>query len=248
MKKKSLNTILEKQNKTYERLIKNIDFLNENEIAFKSFLLSNTAMYIQMLISNKDLFGKKGIELSEIDKNFKYKREGKTSYIYHNENDKIDLLQSASGLQSIIPIILLVEYAKTLKENYHFNYVIEEPELNIYPHTQHQLVKYLVNNIFDFNENSYQRKKLVITTHSPYILASINNLLLAYFKGQEKPKEVQKFIPKSSWVNPKYFNAYELKNGKSYKILNEKIGQIKSNMIDKVSDEFSDEFDKLLAI
>ena len=70
--KKSLSTILEKQNKTYERLIKNIDFLNENEIAFKSFLLSNTAMYIQMLISNKDLFGKKGIELSEIDKNFKY--------------------------------------------------------------------------------------------------------------------------------------------------------------------------------
>ena len=50
------------------------------------------------------------------------------------------------------------------------------------------------------------------------------------------------------WVNPKYFNAYELKNGKSYKILNEKIGQIKSNMIDKVSDGFSDEFDKLLAI
>ena len=70
--KNSLSTILEKQNKTYERLIKNIDFLNENEIAFKSFLLSNTAMYIQMLISNKDLFGKKGIELSEIDKNFKY--------------------------------------------------------------------------------------------------------------------------------------------------------------------------------
>ncbi|MBW1619828.1 helicase-related protein [Empedobacter falsenii] len=70
--KKSLSTILEKQNKTYERLIKNIDFLNENEIAFKSFLLSNTAMYIQMLISNKDLFGKKGIELSEIDENFKY--------------------------------------------------------------------------------------------------------------------------------------------------------------------------------
>ncbi|HRO08105.1 MAG TPA: helicase-related protein [Saprospiraceae bacterium] len=70
--KKSLTTILEKQNKTYERLIKNIDFLNENEIAFKSFLLSNTAMYIQMLISNKDLFGKRGIELSEIDNNFQY--------------------------------------------------------------------------------------------------------------------------------------------------------------------------------
>ncbi|AWL78488.1 helicase [Capnocytophaga canimorsus] len=69
---KSLNTILEKQNQTYKRLLKNIDFLNENEVAFKSFLLANTAMYIQMLISNKDLFGKKGIELSEIDKTINY--------------------------------------------------------------------------------------------------------------------------------------------------------------------------------
>ncbi|PWJ57593.1 helicase-like protein [Dyadobacter jejuensis] len=70
--KKPLCTILEKQNKAYERLIKNIEFLNDNEIAFKAFLLANTAMYIQMLISNKDLFGKKGIELSEIDKNINY--------------------------------------------------------------------------------------------------------------------------------------------------------------------------------
>src|SRR5690606_21305576 len=70
--KKPLRTILENQNETYERLIKNIDFLNENETAFKSFLLANTAMYIQMLISNNDLFGKKGVELSGIDKNFKY--------------------------------------------------------------------------------------------------------------------------------------------------------------------------------
>lgn len=70
--KKSLHTILEKQNQTYKRLITNIDFLNENEIAFKSFLLANTAMYIQMLISNKELFGKKGIELSEINETLNY--------------------------------------------------------------------------------------------------------------------------------------------------------------------------------
>lgn len=70
--KSSLNTILEKQNKTYERLIKNINFLSENETAFKSFLIANTAMYIQMLISNKSLFGKKGIELSDINKDINY--------------------------------------------------------------------------------------------------------------------------------------------------------------------------------
>lgn len=70
--KKSLNTILEKQNKTYNRLIKNIDFLNERDVAFKSFLLANTAMYIQMLISDKNLFGEKGVELSKIKKDFEY--------------------------------------------------------------------------------------------------------------------------------------------------------------------------------
>jgi len=70
--KKSLNTILKKQNNTFNRLIKNIDFLNDNEIAFESFLLANTAMYIQMLISDKKLFGEKGIELSEIKNDFEY--------------------------------------------------------------------------------------------------------------------------------------------------------------------------------
>lgn len=70
--KKSLTTILEKQNKTHNRLIKNIDFLNENEVAFKSFMLANTAMYIQMLISDKKLFCEKGIELPEIKNDYEY--------------------------------------------------------------------------------------------------------------------------------------------------------------------------------
>ncbi|SIR25158.1 AAA family ATPase [Chryseobacterium sp. RU33C] len=187
------------------------------------------------------------VPLSLIDKKFKYKREGKISYVYHDKIKKINLLQSASGLQSILPIILLIEYAKTLKDNYYFNYVIEEPELNIYPETQSELMKYLVQNVFDFQE-SFQKKKMIITTHSPYILASINNMLLAFRKGQEKPKETSKIIKKKSWINPEFFNAYELKNGKSFRIMNDKIGQIKGNIIDKVTDGFSDEFDKLLSL
>jgi len=190
----------------------------------------------------------KEIPLNLIDKKYSYKREGKSSYIYHNKEERTDLLQSASGLQSIIPIILLIEYAKTLKENYHFNYVVEEPELNIYPETQYELIKYLVKNIFDFKIKDYQRKKMVITTHSPYILASINNLLLAFEKGKKKPDEVNKIIKKESWINPDFFNVYELRNGKSYKIMNDSLSQIKSNIIDNVTDKFSNEFDKLLAL
>jgi predicted ATPase len=182
----------------------------------------------------------KELPLNLIDKSLKYIRDGKTSYIYHSENEKINLLESASGLQSIIPILLLVEYSKFTRNKYKYNFVIEEPELNLYPQAQHELVKYLVKNCIS------DRKKLILTTHSPFILASINNLLLAFDKGKNNPKAVSKIIKKESWLNPNNFIAYELKNGKAKKIMNDKLGQIDENMIDKVSDAFSNEFDKLL--
>ena len=106
----------------------------------------------------------KELPLTIIDKKVKYKREGKTSYIYHNETEKVDLLESASGLQSVIPILLLVEYSKTLKEEYNFNFVVEEPELNLYPKAQHELIKYLVKNCL------FERKNLILTTHSPAVI------------------------------------------------------------------------------
>lgn len=208
--------------------------LINNNVQIPKHLLNSGQDYEKAIQTIKEL------PLSIIDKKLKYKREGKSSYIYHNEREKIDLLESASGLQSIIPILLLVEYSKSLKDKYNFNFVVEEPELNLYPKAQHELIKYLVKNCL------LDRKNLILTTHSPFILASINNLLLAFDKGQSKAKEVIKIIKKETWLNPKNFIAYELKNGKAKLIMDDKLGQIKENMIDNVSDSFSNEFDKLL--
>jgi predicted ATPase len=208
--------------------------LINNNVQIPKHLLNSGQDYEKAIQTIKEL------SLSIIDKKIKYKREGKTSYIYHNETEKVDLLESASGLQSIIPILLLVEYSKSLKDKYNFNFVVEEPELNLYPKAQHELIKYLVKNCL------FERKNLILTTHSPFVLASINNLLLAFDKGKTKPKEVNKIIKEESWLDPKNFIAYELKNGKAKKIMNDKLGQINENMIDMASDSFSDEFDKLL--
>lgn len=208
--------------------------LINNNVQIPKHLLNSGQDYEKAIQTIKEL------PLTIIDKKLKYKREGKSSYIYHAENEKVDLLESASGLQSIIPILLLVEYSKSLKDEYNFNFVVEEPELNLYPKAQHELIKYLVKNCL------LDRKNLILTTHSPFVLASINNLLLAYDKGLIKPKEVNKIIKKDSWLNPKNFIAYQLKNGKAYKIMDDKLGQIKENMIDTISDDFSNEFDKLL--
>ncbi len=217
-------------------IAENVLGLINNNVQIPKYLLSIGQEYEKAIQTIKEL------PLTIIDKKVKYKREGKTSYIYHNETEKVDLLESASGLQSVIPILLLVEYSKTLKEEYNFNFVVEEPELNLYPKAQHELIKYLVKNCL------FERKNLILTTHSPFVLASINNLLLAFDKGKTKPTEVNKIIKKESWLNPKNFIAYELKNGKAKKIMDDKLGQIKENMIDGVSDTFSDEFDKLLDV
>ena len=210
--------------------------LINNNIQIPKHLLESGQDYEKALQTIKEL------PLSIIDKKIKYKREGKTSYIYHTPSEKIDLLESASGLQSVIPVLLMVEYAKSQKDKYNFNFVVEEPELNLYPKAQHELIKYLVANCLG------GRRNLILTTHSPYILASINNLLLAYDRGQKKPKEVHKIIKKESWLDPQHFIAYQLKNGKAYKIMNDKIGQIKENMIDDITDAFSDEFNKILEV
>ncbi|WP_431244310.1 AAA family ATPase [Flavobacterium sp. P21] len=215
-------------------IFSNVLGLINNDIQIPKYLLNSGQEYEKAIHAIKEL------PLNIIGKNFKYKREGKTSFIYHNDNEKVDLLESASGLQSIIPILLLIEYSKSLKDKYNFNFVVEEPELNLYPKAQHELIKYLVKNCL------FDRKNLILTTHSPFVLASINNLLLAYDKGQKNPKEVNKIIKKESWLNPKNFIAYELKNGKAKKIMNDKLGQISENMIDGVSDAFANEFDKLL--
>lgn len=212
----------------------NVIGLIKNKIKIPDHILNVGQEYEKALQTIKEL------PLNIIDKKIKYKREGKTSYIYHNKTEKVDLLESASGLQSLIPILLLVEYSKSLKEKYNFNFVVEEPELNLYPKAQHELIKYLVKNCL------YERKNLILTTHSPFVLASLNNLLLAHDKGQKHPTEVNKIIKAESWLNPKNFIAYELKNGKAKKIMDDKLGQIAENMIDSVSDTFADEFDKLL--
>lgn len=208
--------------------------LINNNVQIPKHLLNTGQDYEKAIHTIKEL------PINIIDKKIKYKREGKNSYIYHNETERVNLEESASGLQTIIPILLLVEYAKSLKNEYNFNFVVEEPELNLYPKAQHELIKYLVKNCL------FDRKNLILTTHSPFVLASINNLLLAYDKGQKKPKEANKIIKKESWLNPKNFIAYQLKNGKAYKIMDDKLGQIKENMIDLISDDFSNEFDKLL--
>ncbi|MEL1245145.1 AAA family ATPase [Flavobacterium sp. DGU11] len=151
------------------------------------------------------------------------------------------LYNGASGYKSTIPIILTIKhYSENRKKSKTF--IVEEPELNLFPKAQKKLIEFFVENV---NENGHS---FLLPTHSPYVLSALNDLLMAYKKGQKNPEEVKKVVKKEYWLNPEELSVYELKDGKATSIVDRKLNLISENILDDVSDEMNDEFDMLLDI
>lgn len=173
----------------------------------------------------------------------KFKNENGLSYVKKKNDSRFYLLHSgASGYQSSIPIVLSIKYYTEIEKRKR-TFIIEEPEINLFPNTQKKLFEFLVENI---NVNDHN---VLIPTHSPYFLSAANDLLMAYKKGQAFPKEVKGLkIPEKHWLNPKDISVYELKGGNAKSIINKETGLITDNIIDDVSDEMNDQFDRILDI
>ena len=124
---------------------------------------------------------------------------------------------------------------------------LEEPEANVFPKTQYALVQLFAwlasDPILDFS--------WAITTHSPYILSSFNNLLEAWQVAAAKPDakgEVANLIEERYWIRPSDFKAYCIHDGKLESIMDEETGLINGNYLDGVSNEIGRQFDELLRI
>lgn len=128
---------------------------------------------------------------------------------------------------------------------YHPHYtkiIIEEPEQNLFPETQSRLVRYI------FKQIQAGRDNIVITTHSPYILSTLNNLIYAYNIGQEFREDVGAIIPSDVWVNYDDVAAYMLSEGTLVSMMDDELKQLKAEMIDEVSSELNEEYERLLDI
>ena len=176
----------------------------------------------------------------------RYKRENGQDLIYHEPEKSIKLSQSASGYQSIIPLLLVVEHQRRQAR---CRFIIEEPELNLYPTAQKNLIYSLMSGLQP--DVDYQDAEWVITTHSPYVLSSFNTLMLAHKvaqRSEELRAEVEKIIPARCWINPDEFAAYYVDNGTVRSIISEKTGLIADNELDDVSEDLAGEQDQLLAL
>ena len=121
------------------------------------------------------------------------------------------------------------------------DFIIEEPEQNLFPSTQAQLVNYLLN-ICNSQEKQHS---FTLTTHSPYILTQLNILLFAgILRKQGKAEQVSEYVSDS--IAPEDLNVYAVQNdGTVISVIDTETSMISQNYLDSVSEELSIKFQQL---
>lgn len=172
------------------------------------------------------------------------------NYNFNKGVDKISLngvqillSEASSGVQSLIPLLLVIDYEiKNSNLVYLKSLIIEEPELNLFPKKQKKLMDYIIQKLS-------KKARTIITTHSPYVLSALDTLMLAKNTFNEHPdlkEEIAAIVSEDKWIDYDDISVYEVRNdGKVYSIKNEEFKSIDTNAIDGVSDIISEEFDKL---
>lgn len=152
-----------------------------------------------------------------------------------NETSKVRLINSSSGQQESLPMLLVLFSFSNIK--FYFTnknlFFIEEPEAHLYPLAQKKIIEligFLFNN--EKNKNSF-----FITTHSPYVLTCLNNLILSN-KIRTENNEFETSIPFDM------VSAYALENGVLRTIKDDEI--IDATFIDNISNIIEKEYDNIL--
>lgn len=171
---------------------------------------------------------------------------GKYSYvngeerIYHgSKHTKLSI--ASSGQQESLWVILL-SYMLILEKSCIFA-VFEEPEAHLYPESQYAIIRLLA-----LLSNSNPNNQIFITTHSPYVLVALNNLLAAGCVGQKNMEQVAKIINQKYWLNLDEVQVLAFhEDGTAYDIMDKSLCMIKAEEIDHASSIMNEEYDKIIS-
>lgn len=230
-------------------------FLSDNRsldpflIEFGSFYENLKRFYNDLLSDEKN--DKEYDELISQVLNSTYVREKEKDYLVHKDQRKVNLTNASSGQQETLPLIIILKTLTRINSvGGGFTLYIEEPEAHLFPTAQKRIVELLART-FNSTDNKFQ---IFVTTHSPYILSSFNNLI---YSGNIKNKlklegkkidKLNKVIPTKEQLESDMFSVYSLRNNEQRYLIEKESKLISPTILDSVSDEISIEFDKLLNI
>lgn len=172
-----------------------------------------------------------------------YTSENEGEKIYFDEHHWVKLMYGSSGQQEVLWILML-SFITILEKRRSF-IVIEEPEAHLFPIAQKDVISLISLMVNATNS------RVIITTHSPYILTSLNILLYSdkvenHIKSNHKliiPKNLR--IPYHTFaVNKVESNSADKNNLES--LLDEETHLIMTEYIDEVSSITNKELDSLL--
>lgn len=149
----------------------------------------------------------------------------------------VKLNYTSSGQQEVVWILNLLFYY--VLENKHVYMILEEPESHLYPEAQSQVAEMLAMFLKAGN-------KMLLTTHSPYILGALNNLLYAGNLKNKGKAEVGTLIREEMQIDSEKTAAYFVKEGQLENIIDEELSMINHSVIDGISLTINEMNDKLI--
>lgn len=238
----------------------NMDLLN---IRFMQFIESirmrfdsgirDVIEYYDNRKENSSNYKKVARDIVRILKGNYYYQDGKEYFLINEgvqkeENrQRIPINFTSSGQQEILWLLNQL-YILLLKNEQSF-VIIEEPEAHLYPTLQKEIVEYIVQFV------NLSGGSAVITTHSPYTLTTMNILYRAGKIRQVREERgddleaLYKIIPGEKMIQPDNINILKLSRGlgksEVESLLDEEAAEIRSELIDEVSDKINQLYTEL---
>ena len=158
-----------------------------------------------------------------------------------SRKSRIPLNFASSGQQECLWLLNLL-YILLLRKEKGF-IIIEEPEAHMYPTQQYKILKFIS---YFSNETG---SNVLITTHSPYFLNALNTLYIAgssiIRNNAELKKKVEGVVGGNYFVEENSLQAYKIQLLNSESLLDMNEGELKTEMIDEVSNEIIADYMKI---
>jgi predicted ATPase len=151
---------------------------------------------------------------------------------------KISAIELSSGQQELLYLLLLVnDLQKTaFKFGESVSVFIEEPSAHLFPKEQKKVIEFLVIyfNLLQEKKETNPGHRFFISTHSPYILNAINNILekKRLLEAINKIKDINIRKEKEKKVNALAFPDLSINDVSAYMIDNDKIVRSMINGLD----------------
>lgn len=173
-------------------------------------------------------------------------------YAYLNGEEFLQLLDNtdekhvkikfaSSGQQEVLWILNLIYYYLLKQKPTCF--IIEEPEAHLYPNSQKEVAEFITLALAEKNE-------CLITTHSPYILGTLSNLLDAQ-RMLEAGYDISHLLKRENLTPVQLlkrsdFSAYFVDGGELHDAVDSENGLIRNELIDGASDKINGFADDLM--